>query len=64
MIDIFNRKSKDPEPRYEPIPRPEEVERWIAVAYRRGLDDGLRVAELRREEDDKFSQGGQVRRRP
>lgn len=34
--------------RYEPYPRPEEVEGWLRVAYRCGLDDGLRAAEVRR----------------
>ncbi len=47
------------EPRYEPVPLPEEVERWIAVAYRRGLDDGLRAAEIRREVTEE-----EKRRRP
>jgi len=55
MIQI---SKPDPEVRYEPVPRPDEVERWIAVAYHRGLDDGLRAAEICREENE------EERRRP
>jgi hypothetical protein len=31
---------KRPEPRVEPLPRPEEVERWIKLAYLAGVEYG------------------------
>jgi hypothetical protein len=32
-----------PEPRYVPLPRPEEVERWLRLAFVAGLEYGQRL---------------------